>query len=439
MGVGYQLKQKPEYQHFGPFTLDSSSVLSRDGKALAMPPKELALLKLLLRNDGDIVSLGEIEQELWPRQTVSYASIARCIYSLRKILGDNDKTLITGVPKRGYRLGAPVCRTPPAGASSVLQRVANAQPLAYSHYVEGQRMANAGTFRCMQQAVQLFEKACGEDPGFALAYSAIADCVMFQWTRGYVFPAQAIRQGMMNSDRALEIDGSLASAYAARGWFLCSAGDMNEGFASLETALKLDPNYARAYSYLSNSQHAAGLVEESVASARHAVKLDPHSVLNSHALSWRLFCSGMPEEALEIERRHMSDHPNDPTSHALYGIIAAWLGNHKDSLHATERAVQASEKNPGIMTAYTYALASAGKKKQARALADALPVGTLPRAPLSHLAMTYVPLGDFDRALEILHAAREEKCSWFRGSRFDPRIGELGTDPRFIALFDGIC
>ncbi len=404
-----------------------------------MAPKELAFLKLLLRNDGDIVSRDEIERELWPRQTVNYASIARCVYSLRKILADNDKTIITSIPKRGYRLGLPVCRTPPAVASSVLQRVASAKPLAYSHYVEGQRMANAGSFSGMQQAVKLFEEACGEDPDFALAYSAIADCVMFQETRGYVFSAEALRYGMLSSARALEIDDSLASAYAARGWFLCSAGDMNDGFASLETALKLDPNYARAYSYLSNSQRAAGLIEESIANARHAVKLDPHSVLNRHALSWRLFCSGMPEEALEIEQRHMSDQPNDPTSHALYGIIAAWLGNHKDSLKATERAVNAAEKNPGIMTAFTYALACAGEKKQARKLADSLPVRTLPRAPLSHLAMTYVSLGDFDRALEILHTAREEKCSWFRGSRFDPRIGELGTDPRFISLFEGIC
>ena len=47
-------------QHFGQFTLDSNSVLTRDGDTIHVPPKELQLLKMLLRHRGRVVSLEAI-------------------------------------------------------------------------------------------------------------------------------------------------------------------------------------------------------------------------------------------------------------------------------------------------------------------------------------------------------------------------------------------
>ena len=425
-------------QNFGSYTLDSQSILSRDGSTASLPPKELALLKLLLRHEGAVVSHELIESEIWPRQSVSYASITRCVYSLRKFLHDGLHNYIITVPKRGYRLGVPVYRNPSHTKSSTAQKVASGLPQAYSHFLEGLRLANMGDFESMARAVELFELACRIDPGFAVAYSAKADCRMYQSTRGYVLPAEGLKLGLANSNRALEIDNQLASAHAIRGWFYCVADDMNEGLASLQTALELDPEYARGYSYLSFVQRLAGLAEESVATARQAVELDPHSLLHRHALAWRLFCSGKAREALAIEQNEKSEHPEDVMSQGTFSIIASWLGEHELALSAVERAVQLSGKNPGIMTMYTYALARAGKKEQARTHADALLNHFLPRAPRPHLAMTYVQLGDFDQALELFREAREEKCPWFRGARFDPRIEDLGTDPRFISLYDDI-
>lgn len=157
--------------------------------------------------------------------------------------------------------------------------------------------------------------------------------------------------------------------------------------------------------------------------------------MHRHALAWRLFCSGRAEEALEVERNHVVEYPDDAVAHGFFGVLAAWMGMHEDALKGTERAARLSGNNPGIMTFHTYALACAGKDDQAKSLADALTTRELPRAPGSHLSMTYVKLGDFDRALELLHEAHDEKCPWFRGARFDPRIEELGADPRFQALY----
>lgn len=425
--------------HFGVYTLDSHLVLWRDGKRVPLAPKETQLLRLLLQHDGAVVSHETIEKEIWPRQMVSYASIARCVYELRKALADSERAIIETVSKRGYRFSLPVCRgSAPEASGSTTIKIAQARTRAYSDYIEAGRHANTGTFEGLQRAVQLLEQACRADPGFAAAYASVADCVMFQSTRGYINPAEAFISGLAWSEQALELDDQLASAWAARGWFYCVADDMAEGFENLEKSLSLDSEYARGYSYLSFAQRAAGMREESIMTARKAVELDPHSVLHRHALAWRYFCSGLQDEALEIEHRIMVDYPEDAVAHGAFGTMAAWAGIHDASLEATERAIDMSGGLPGVMTLHTYALACAGQKKQARALADGLLNESLPRAPRSHLAVTYVALGDDDRALELLAQARDEKCPWFRGARFDPRLGALATDERLKALYKGL-
>lgn len=425
--------------NFGPYTLDSRSTLYRDGRAIPVPPKEMALLKLLLREGRSIVGHDTIEREIWPRQTVSYASIARCVYSLRKILSDTDRNIVVTVPKRGYRFGLPVFESAPVLSGSVARKVAKSSPRAYADFVEGQRQANTGTVEGMRRAKRLFESALRADPDFAAVRAAVADCLIYESVRGYIYPNQALKLGLNLCEKALEIDGQLASAHAAWGWFHGVAIDIAKGLASLRTALSLDPGYARGFTYLSFVQRAAGLVEECVASARRAVELDPHSLLNKHALVWRLFCSGRPDEAFKLQNRNIADSPNDQVALAMFGVIAAWMGSRDESLEATKRAVRASGENPMVITTRTYALARAGRDEQARALADDLINDELPRACRPHLAMTFVQLGEHARALELLRQARDEKCPWFRVARFDPRIEELGFDQRLLALYKNLA
>ena len=76
---------------FGSFEFSARGVLTRKGQVVKLPPKERALLELLIENAGSIVGQREIEHRIWPRQDVSYSSISRCVYSLRKILGGGRK------------------------------------------------------------------------------------------------------------------------------------------------------------------------------------------------------------------------------------------------------------------------------------------------------------------------------------------------------------
>ena len=91
--------------------------------------------------------------------------------------------------------------------------------------------------------------------------------------------------------------------------------------------------------------------------------------------------------------------------------------------------------NPANLTAVSYVLARTGRAREARKLAASINVEEPPRAPRTHLAMTYVALGETETALELLRQARSEGCPWFATARFDPRIGALKDDTRLQALY----
>lgn len=424
---------QPDVYRFGAFTFTQGIGLTHCGKRIRVPPKEAALLELLLRRQGGLVSHRDIETHVWPQQVVTYASVARCVCSLRGILQLEQGPQIVTVPKRGYQMAVPVRCTV---HESVVEKSTATTPAAYSHFLQGQREANRGSADGQQRAIDLFTEAQRLDRNYAVPLAAVADCEMYRAIRGYVLPRDALKAGLVACEEALRIDPQLASAHAAKGWFEQTMNRSPEsGWASLDRAISIDPDYARAFSYQAWLLRAEGRLTESVAAAEHAVDLDPHAVLSRHALAYALFCAGRPEEALAIEREVQVEQAYLDIGHAHVALLTAWLDGKKGSLESAHTAARISGRNPLVMTVLSYTLARAGDVAEARRLADTIGAAVLPRAPRPHLAMTYVALGDHDRALELLSEARRERCPWFPGARFDPRMDRLTDDPRLKALY----
>lgn len=109
---------KSSYYEFGPFRLDQGSrSLYLGNEFVAVTPKALDTLFLLVENAGRLVSKEDVMQRVWPDAFVEEGSIANNISILRKILNPHfeDETPIATVARRGYRFTAPVqLRTPPA-------------------------------------------------------------------------------------------------------------------------------------------------------------------------------------------------------------------------------------------------------------------------------------------------------------------------------------
>jgi serine/threonine-protein kinase len=96
---------------FGPFTFDPNSRLLRRGtEELALPPRVLGVLELLLDRAGDVVPRQELIDTVWKDAFVTDTSLAEAVSVLRQTLGDDPQspTYVQTLHRRGYRFVAPV-------------------------------------------------------------------------------------------------------------------------------------------------------------------------------------------------------------------------------------------------------------------------------------------------------------------------------------------
>lgn len=422
---------------FGAYRLETNLGLTRDGIFIPLPPKELTLLETLAAAQGQVVSQHEIMDKIWPQQDVSIDSLLRCVYSLRRALCcEGGDEYISTVPRRGYRLAVPVRAVCANRSSSVVEKSICTVPAAYSDYLEGLREANRCGAMHQQRAIDLFHAALAIDPNYATALSCVADCRMYQLLRGYIDPQNGYRLGVEACYKALSIDPELVSAIAALGWFEgVVRRDSRLGLTLLNEALMLDPCYTRGYAYRGWVLRTAGRLEESVAEMRTAVANDPHSLFFIHALAWSLFCAGECAEALDIERRQAVTRPEIDLGYAYTCLMGGWLGYFEEAIAAGKRALEISANEPSITTALSYTLARAGQSRKARELAEPLLSEEFPRAVRPHLAMTFVALNDANTAVALLRQAYEERCPWFGGALYDPRLDHLRSHPEVQRLY----
>lgn len=84
--------------------------LSRDGEILKLEPRTMRLLMRLCESPGQVMSPQQLLDDVWSGVVVGPASVYQAISQLRKLLADTDPnpTYIATVPRKGYRLIAPV-------------------------------------------------------------------------------------------------------------------------------------------------------------------------------------------------------------------------------------------------------------------------------------------------------------------------------------------
>ncbi len=76
----------------------------RDGLLLPLSPKEFAVLEVLMRAEGTVVSAEELLEKAWDENADPFTNAVRvAVMTLRRKLG--DPPVIETVPGAGYRLG----------------------------------------------------------------------------------------------------------------------------------------------------------------------------------------------------------------------------------------------------------------------------------------------------------------------------------------------
>ena len=127
---------------FAAFELDRGAYqLRRNGEPLLLERIPLDLLFMLVDRRGELVTRGEIFEQIWGKQVFvdTDNAINTAIRKLRRALGDNSDspTFVETVPARGYRFVAPVSaarlQSSPLTAAKVADEVSrDAPPVRYA-------------------------------------------------------------------------------------------------------------------------------------------------------------------------------------------------------------------------------------------------------------------------------------------------------------------
>ena len=87
-----------------------SGQISRDGETARLEARAMRLLMCLAERPGEVVSIDDLLNQVWPGIAVTPDSVYQAVTSLRRLLGDDPKqpAYIATVPRLGYRMVATV-------------------------------------------------------------------------------------------------------------------------------------------------------------------------------------------------------------------------------------------------------------------------------------------------------------------------------------------
>lgn len=238
---------------------------------------------------------------------------------------------------------------------------------AYRLCLRGRVLLELRTGSQMWKAVEWFRRATVVDPGYAQAWTGLAQALLMLHEYAYTVPEQALAQARRAAERAVELDPKSPEVQAILGLLHGAAGEGGPAIQALRRAVQLSPSYAEAHSLLSWYSPLLGRVSEGWKHAARAVDLDP---LSHEAWANVAYCHvslNEAEEALAPARRSRQLQPDYPTAPFYEGLALYHLGE-LDSAAALLRTVTLDWAPPAPDAVVALAAVRAGEPEPARKL-----------------------------------------------------------------------
>ena len=213
---------------------------------------------------------------------------------------------------------------------------------AYDAYLHGRYLWNQRTEEPATEAVGYFEQALRGDPGFALAYSGLADCYSASWSTKVDYPLAE-----QYARKAVALEPGLAEGHASLGIAVVSQGKFAEGEKELKRAIELNPNYAMAHHWYALHLLTLGRLSEALAENDRARQLDPFSLPINYLRGVMLLGLHEYDRAVEQLETAAAINPQSASPHEELARICWIEGRVPDAL-AEERTVAALAHDPAL-------------------------------------------------------------------------------------------
>ena len=321
-----------------------------------------------------------------------------------------------------------------AAPKATLRANKRLDPETYEAYLRGRHFLARRNADAMNKAAEYFQRAVHRDPQFAAAYAGLATTYDLLGMLGILAPEHCFPQAKYFADKALQLDGSLAEAYAARGHAADFYDlDWSASQQDFQRAIALDPSSAFAHHWYGEHFIAIGNAEWAVSELKRARELDPLSLPILSTLGRAHLYAHHYGDAMEHCRKVLELEPTFAMGHWCLGL--AYTAERKYSMAAAEfeRANELGT-TPLYVCQLACAYAAIGKNVEARAMLQTL----LQKARTTHvspyfLARIYAALGDKDEAFRWLETAFDKR-DHLTFLPLDFWTDAMRSDPRFFAL-----
>lgn len=301
------------------------------------------------------------------------------------------------------------------------------------HYLRGIYEIDKGSPSNMLKAIGHFERAIEEDPGFATAYSRIAD--------NYISMAgesmsgdRAFPKAKEYIDRALQLDPKLSFAYGTNGWLAFQyQWNWTEAENNLRQAIDLSPSNSNAHSFYGRVLACLGRFDEAISEMKRAYELDPASPWTAEHFGVVYYTAGRNEEAREMFLEALENNPR--FAKARMGLAFVYAAEKKSDDSKIEADAAAATDSEILFQAFRAMVhANVGSSVRAREILERIQTGLDGYVAPANIAAIYYNLGDRERGYEWMKRAREERDPTIPWSSMWPIFDAARKDLRFVEM-----
>jgi tetratricopeptide (TPR) repeat protein/TolB-like protein/tRNA A-37 threonylcarbamoyl transferase component Bud32 len=317
---------------------------------------------------------------------------------------------------------------------------------AYDLYLRGrQALHGSDLVKGAQTAMDYFQDGVKKDPGFALAYTGLADASLTMyvekkdpfWAQKALSAAQRAEQlkdnipevhfslgsvlartgktpeAIAEFKRGLQLAPNSDDGYVRLGHVYMDSGQKDEAIAAYKKAIDVNPYYWAHHIELGNAYVSIGNMEKGVEEYKRVTELEPENTRGWDNLGNTYQLMGKSEESIASYKKSIELAPTW-AAYSNLGNIYFMLKRYPESVQAFEKATELGPNQELAMGNLADAYRASGQKDKAMATYDKaialafrdLQVNPKNTSAMEDLALYYAKKGDSEHSLEYIHRAR---------------------------------
>ena len=321
-----------------------------------------------------------------------------------------------------------------------LSKSSATNPEAYQLYLRGRYHANQTTEAELRKSIEYFQQAIDKDPRYALAYAGLADSYSALgggWM--YLPPTDTLPKAKAATEKALELDDTLAEAHAALAYATFFDWDWPGAEREFKRAIELNPNSALSHARYGECLKTRLRFNESIAEAQRALELDPLSPDTFSQLGNFYLMTRRYDESIAQFQKALDLNPNLPvvramlaTAYAMKRMYPQALAEY-DKIADQDKVTAAGNQFAAGMLGWIYAVS--GRRTDALKIAQELKdLSAHTYVDFYWSGVIYAGLGDKDEAFRLLEKSYQEHAATLPYLAVDPFWYGMHSDPRYADL-----